>query len=47
MKAKNKNLKSLDQFVDEKFGTRGIKKRKELETEYDAFKLGVLIQQVE
>jgi ribosome-binding protein aMBF1 (putative translation factor) len=45
MKAKNKNLKSLDQFVDEKFGKRGIKKRKELETEYDAFKLGVLIQQ--
>jgi HTH-type transcriptional regulator/antitoxin HipB len=45
MKAKNKDLKSLDQFVDEKFGKRGTDKREEFETEYDAFKLGVLIQQ--
>lgn len=45
MKAKNKDLKSLDQFVDEKFGKRGTDKREEFETECDAFKLGVLIQQ--
>jgi ribosome-binding protein aMBF1 (putative translation factor) len=45
MKTKNKNLKSLDQFVDEKIGKRGTEKREEFETEYDAFKLGVLIQQ--
>lgn len=45
MKAKNKNLKSLDQFVDEKIGRRGTEIRKEFESEYDAFKLGVLIQQ--
>ena len=45
MKAKNKDLKSLDQFVDEKFGKRGTNKREEFETEYDAFRLGVLIQQ--
>ncbi|WP_461533365.1 hypothetical protein [Sinomicrobium sp.] len=45
MKAKNKNLKSLDQFIDEKIGKRGTEKREEFETEYDAFKLGVLIQQ--
>lgn len=45
MRAKNKNLKSLDQFVHEKIGVRGTKKREEFETEYDAFKLGVLIQQ--
>tara|TARA_R110000868_G_scaffold93751_2_gene259240 strand:+ start:247 stop:555 length:309 start_codon:yes stop_codon:yes gene_type:complete len=45
MKAKNKNLKSLDQFVEEKIGQRGTEKREEFETEYDAFKLGVLIQQ--
>ena len=37
MKAKNKNLKSLDQFVDEKIGKRGTEKREEFETEYDAF----------
>lgn|SRR5690554_920829 len=45
MKAKNKNLKSLAQFVDEKIGERGSEKREKFETEYDAFKLGVLIQQ--
>jgi ribosome-binding protein aMBF1 (putative translation factor) len=45
MEAKNKDLKSLDQFVDEKFGKKGTDKREEFETEYDAFKLGVLIQQ--
>ena len=45
MKVKNKDLKSLDQFVDEKFGKKGTEKREEFETEYDAFKLGVLIQQ--
>lgn len=45
MKVKNKNLISLDQFVDEKIGKRGTEKREEFETEYDAFKLGVLIQQ--
>lgn len=45
MKVKNKNLKSLDQFVDEKIGERGTEKREEFETEYNAFKLGVLIQQ--
>jgi len=45
MKAKNKNLKSLDQFIDEKIGKRGTKNREQFESEYDAFKLGVLIQQ--
>ncbi len=45
MKAKNKNLKSLDQFIDEKFGKKGTTKREQFEAEYDAFKLGILIQQ--
>jgi ribosome-binding protein aMBF1 (putative translation factor) len=45
MKAKNKNLKSLDQFIDEKIGKRGTEQRERFEEEYDAFKLGVLIQQ--
>ena len=44
MKAKNKNLKSLDQFIDEKIGKKGTDKRERFEAEYDAFKLGVLIQ---
>jgi len=41
----NKNLKSLDQFIDENVGVKGTEKRKTFESEYDAFKLGVLIQQ--
>ncbi len=45
MKAKNKDLKRLDQFVNEKIGKRQTEIREEFETEYDAFKLGVLIQQ--
>jgi len=45
MKAKNKNLKSLDQFIDEKIGKKGMEQRERFEEEYDAFKLGVLIQQ--
>ncbi|MGB0880634.1 MAG: hypothetical protein ACPGTO_08715 [Polaribacter sp.] len=43
MKVKNKNLKSLDQFVDEKIGERGTENREEFETEYNAFKIRVLI----
>ena len=44
MKA-NKNLTSLSQFVDKEYGVKGTKKRDKLEGEYEAFKLGVLIQQ--
>ncbi len=45
MTVKNKNLKSLDQFIDEKIGKKGTEKREQFENEYDAFKLGLLIQQ--
>lgn len=45
MKVKNENLKSLDQFIDEEVGLRGTENREKFESEYDTFKLGVLIQQ--
>jgi HTH-type transcriptional regulator/antitoxin HipB len=45
MKAKNKNLKSLDQFIDEKIGKKGTDKREKFDNDYVTFKLGVLIQQ--
>lgn len=45
MKTKNKNLKSLDQFVNKKIGKRGTKDREAFESDYETFKLGVLIQQ--
>lgn len=45
MKAKHKNLKSLDNFVDEKMGKQGTKNREAFESSYEIFKLSVLIQQ--
>ncbi len=41
---KNKNLKSLDQFVDEQYGKRGTKKRETFEKGYEEFKLGFILQ---
>lgn len=45
MKAKNKDLTSLDKFIDKKVGKIGTSAREQFENEYDTFKLGVLIQQ--
>lgn len=42
---KKDNIKTLDQFIDEEVGKKGTKKREEFEDGYEAFKLGVLIQQ--
>jgi HTH-type transcriptional regulator/antitoxin HipB len=42
---KKKSLTSLSEFIDNKVGKRGTKRRDKFEAEYDAFKLGVLIQQ--
>ena len=45
MKAKNKHLKSLEHFIDEKIGKKGTKKRETFDAEYEVFKIGALIQQ--
>ena len=42
---KNKNLTSLDQFIDKEIGEIGTNNRDQFENDYDAFKLGVLIKQ--
>ena len=42
---KKKNLTSLNEFIDKEVGIRGSKKREKFEAGYEAFKLGVLIQQ--
>jgi DNA-binding XRE family transcriptional regulator len=42
---KNSNLKSLDQFVDEQYGKKGTIERDKLEKGYEAFRLGLLLQQ--
>ncbi len=40
-----KDIKTLDQFVDELYGLKGTERRDELERGYEAFKLGVLIRE--
>lgn len=42
---KKKNLTSLTEFIDKEVGLKGTKKRDGFDTGYEAFKLGVLIQQ--
>lgn len=45
MKKKEQNLTSLNDFIEQNVGLEGTIEREEFETEYDTFKLGVLIQQ--
>ncbi|NOX18154.1 MAG: helix-turn-helix transcriptional regulator [Chlorobi bacterium] len=42
---KKKNLKTLEEFKEEHFGKRGTPKREKLESGYEAFKIGALIQE--
>ncbi|MFN5308010.1 MAG: transcriptional regulator, partial [Candidatus Kapaibacterium sp.] len=43
MKAKNKNVMTLEEFKGKNYGKRGTKEREELEAGYEAFKIGALI----
>jgi ribosome-binding protein aMBF1 (putative translation factor) len=43
--SKKKNIKTLDDFVDEQYGKKGTPKRNSFEKGYESFKLGFLIQQ--
>lgn len=45
MKAKNKNLKSFDEFKDEYYGKVGTKERDEFEAEAENFKIEVLLHE--
>lgn len=40
-----KNLTTLKEFINKEVGQKGTKKRDKFDKEYEAFKLGVLIQQ--
>lgn len=42
----NKNLTNFTTLLDKKYGKRGAKKREQWEQEFEAFKLGVLIQEM-
>lgn len=43
---KNKNLTSFRDHLDEQYGKQGTPTRKQFEEEYEAFKLGVMIQEL-
>ncbi len=45
-KTKNKNLTSLSEHIDRQYGKKGAPKREEYEQGFEAFKLGVLIQEM-
>ncbi len=45
MKTKNKNLTSFTDILDKKYGKLGSSKRKEWEQEFEAFQLGVLLEE--
>ncbi|MEI6434314.1 MAG: helix-turn-helix transcriptional regulator [Bacteroidota bacterium] len=43
MKAKNKNLMTLEEFKEKNYGKIGTKERDELEAGYENFRIGALI----
>jgi HTH-type transcriptional regulator/antitoxin HipB len=44
-KTASKNLTSLDEILDNKYGKRGANKREKWEQEFEAFRLGVLLEE--
>jgi len=46
MKKKNKNLTSLGDHIENQYGKRGTKEREEYEEGFEAFKLGVMLQEL-
>ncbi|OFY94046.1 MAG: transcriptional regulator [Bacteroidetes bacterium RIFCSPLOWO2_12_FULL_31_6] len=46
MKKTNKNLTSFVNHLDKQFGKRGTKTREEYEEGFEAFKLGVMLQEL-
>jgi DNA-binding XRE family transcriptional regulator len=45
MKMKNKNLTSLDEFVEDKYGKLGSSKREIFERVFEVFKIGFLLEE--
>ena len=41
----NKGITTLDEILDNKYGTKGNPKREKWEQEFEAFKLGVLLEE--
>ena len=45
-KEKNNNLTSFADHLDKQYGKRGSKKREEFEEGFEAFKIGVMLQEL-
>jgi len=45
IKAENKNFTTLDEILDKKYGKKGAEKREKWEQEFEAFRLGVLLEE--
>ena len=46
MRKENKNLTSFVDHLDKQYGKRGTSKREKYEEEFEAFKLGVMLQEL-
>jgi HTH-type transcriptional regulator/antitoxin HipB len=46
MKKANKNLTSFAEHLDKQYGKKGTAKRNKYEEEFEAFKLGVMLQEL-
>jgi DNA-binding XRE family transcriptional regulator len=46
MTTRKNGLVDLEEFIDKEYGKRGTKKRDKFEQGYEAFKLGVMLQQL-
>jgi DNA-binding XRE family transcriptional regulator len=44
-KTENKNITTLDEILDNKYGHRGEPEREKWEQEFEAFRLGVLLEE--
>ncbi len=45
MKKASKNITTLDEIIDKKYGKRGTKKREKWEQDFEAFRLGVMLEE--
>ena len=45
MKKANKNITTLDEILDKKYGKSGAKKRDKWEQDFESFRLGVMLEE--
>lgn len=46
MKTRKNKITYFDEHIEQKYGARGTKKREKYEREFEAFKLGVILQEL-